>query len=415
MRTIDPSGRPGSPEQLKPQRAIPRKILTVLGTRPEAIKLAPLARLLAAEEGVEHVLCSTGQHRHMLAQVFQAFDIRPGIDLDLMAAGGTLPKLAGAVTAGVGEVLAGFPADLVIVQGDTTTALGAALAAYCMRVPVAHMEAGLRTGDLLAPWPEEGNRRMIAGIAERHFAPTPRSRDNLLAESITSGRILVTGNTGVDALLLMRRRIEEDTGLAADCRQAFPWLDEDAASGRRLVLVTGHRRENFGEGLAGVFEAVARLSRRGDVRIVYPVHLNPNVLGPARALLGGLDNVHLIDPLPYHRMVHLMARAHLIVTDSGGIQEEAPALGVPVLVTRDVTERPEATDAGTARLVGTDTARILAEATALLDDPLRHAEMARAHNPFGDGNASRRIVDDLLGRTVSPFLPARTRQPETAI
>jgi len=369
------------------------RVTTVFGTRPEAIKLAPLAALLDAGEEVEHVLCSTGQHRDMLAPVLDLFGLVPAHDLGIGAIGADgLPRLSAAIVAGVGDLLRRVPTDVVVVQGDTATALGGALAAHYSGVAVAHVEAGLRTGDLAAPWPEEGNRRMIGTLASLHFAPTERAAANLRAEGIPSSRIHVTGNTGIDALLATRNRLRVERDLADDARNAFPFLDPD----RRLMLVTGHRRENFGAGLADVFAALIRLSERSDVQIVYPVHLNPNVAEPAAETLGSLPNIHLIAPQPYHRMIHLMEGAHLIVTDSGGIQEEAPTLGVPVLVTRAVTERQEALDAGSAVLVGTDTDRIVNEATRLLDDPAHRRRMAEVRNPFGDGRASARIVEILI-------------------
>lgn len=373
----------------RPQRF---HVLTVLGTRPEAIKLAPLAARFDAHPDVEHALCSTGQHREMLDQVLTLFGMTPTHALQVAGGGGSLPDLGAAITAGVGELLSRFPADMVVVQGDTATALGGALAAYYRGIPIAHVEAGLRTGNLAAPWPEEGNRRMIGSIAAWHFAPTERAAVNLRAEGIAPARIRVTGNTGIDALLSMRDRLRADDALAADAAGPFGFLDP----GRKMVLMTGHRRENFGSGLAGVFDALIELSRRPDVQIVYPVHLNPNVADPAARILGNRPTVHLIEPQPYHRMIHLMERAHLIITDSGGIQEEAPALGVPVLVTREVTERQEALEAGTALLVGTDTTRILEEAQALLDQPERRRRMAEARNPFGDGHAAVRIVETLV-------------------
>lgn len=368
------------------------KVLTVLGTRPEAIKLAPLAALFDGHDAVTHALCTTGQHREMLDQVLTLFNLTPTHALQVASGCGTLPDLAAAITAGVGQVLSNFPADLVVVQGDTATALGGALAAYYQGIPVVHVEAGLRTGNLTAPWPEEGNRRMIGSIATWHFAPTQQAAANLRAEGIASDRIRVTGNTGIDALLSMRDRLRADPVLAADAAAPFGFLD----SSRKMVLMTGHRRENFGSGLASVFDALIGLSRRPDIQIVYPVHLNPKVADPAARALGSCPNIRLVEPQPYHRMIHLMERARLIITDSGGIQEEAPALGVPVLVTREVTERQEALDAGTALLVGTDAARILEEAQALLDQPERHRRMAQAGTPFGDGHAAARIVDTLL-------------------
>ncbi|HZH25928.1 MAG TPA: UDP-N-acetylglucosamine 2-epimerase (non-hydrolyzing) [Azospirillaceae bacterium] len=378
------------------------RILTVLGTRPEAIKLAPLVALLEQRKDVIHAVCSTGQQKEMLEQALELFRIRPRFDLNVSASVRSLPHGAAAIISGVGDVLADFPADLVIVQGDTSSALGGAMAAHLRGVPVAHVEAGLRTGNLKAPWPEEGNRRMIAPIASWHFAPTRQAAANLLAEGVDPATVTVTGNTGIDTLLDMRRRLGRDRALRADCQRAFPFLDP----AKRMILVTGHRRENFGPGLERVFDALAALSLGRDVQIVYPVHLNPNVAAPAERALGELANVHLIGPQPYHRMIHLMERAHLIITDSGGIQEEAPTLGVPVLVTREVTERPEALDAGSAILVGTDPRRIVREAEDLLNDPDRRRRMAGVQNPFGDGRASERIVAALVRqRTVPSKMP----------
>ena len=354
--------------------------------------MAPLMRRLAATPGLEPRLCATGQHREMLDQVLSLFGLVPDIDLDVMRAGQDLVDVSSAVTRGLRDVFADWLPELVLVHGDTNTAFAAALAAYYHRVPVAHVEAGLRTGDLLSPWPEEGNRRLIGALAARHYAPTLTARDNLLAENVDPSRVLVTGNTVIDALLSITGRLEREPGLAAEAAREFDFLDGT----KRLVLVTGHRRENLGEGLERVCTALARLARRPDVQIVYPVHPNPAVRAPVEARLGGVANVHLVAPLGYLPFVHLMGRAHLLVTDSGGLQEEAPALGTPVLVTRSTTERPEALAAGTARLVGTDTARIVAEATRLLDDDVHHARMSQAANPFGRGDACRLIVEDIL-------------------
>lgn len=368
--------------------------MVVFGTRPEAIKMAPVVSALKATPGVETLVCVTAQHRQMLDQVLELFGLVPDDDLDLMAPGQTLPDLFSRILTGMSGVLAARRPDLVLVHGDTSTTLATALAAFYARVPVGHVEAGLRTGDLQAPWPEEANRRLTAPLATLHFAPTARSRANLLAEGIPEGQVHVTGNTVIDALLSVVARIDADPALAGGLASRFPWLDPS----RKLVLVTGHRRENFGEGFEQMCLAIRDLAGRGDTQVVYPVHLNPNVQAPVNRILGGIGGVQLVEPLDYLPFVYLMSRAHLILTDSGGIQEEAPSLGKPVLVMRDTTERPEAVEAGTVRLVGTDRARIVAEASRLLDDPGAHAAMARAHNPYGDGRSARRIADLVAGR-----------------
>lgn len=367
-------------------------VLTIFGTRPEAIKLAPVVRAFASTPGVRHSLCVTGQHRQMLDQVLAVFDLRPDHDLDIMRPGQDLTHVTTAVLEGLGQVLDRLKPDWVIVQGDTTTAFAAALAAFYRQIDVAHVEAGLRTGNIYSPWPEEMNRRLTGQIARLHFPPTEAAARNLLREGIAEDRMLVTGNTVIDALAWVAARLDADPALSARLAEAFSWLDP----ARRLILVTGHRRENFDGGLARVCAALARLAARGDVEIVYPVHLNPKVQEPARRVLGSSPGVHLIEPQDYLPFVHLMRRAHLIITDSGGIQEEAPGLGKPVLVTRDTTERPEAIAAGTARLVGTDTEAIVAAAAELLDDPAAYARMAQAKNPFGDGRAAGRIVSRLI-------------------
>lgn len=364
------------------------RVLTVFGTRPEAIKLAPVILALSAMPGVEQVLCATGQHREMLDQVLPAFGLRPDHDLATMRPSQDLARLTGAVLEGVGQVIEAVRPDWVVVQGDTTSCFAAALAAFYRRVRVAHVEAGLRTGDLDSPWPEEANRRLAGQIASLHFPPTALAAGNLRAEGIAPDRILVTGNTVIDALRLMRDRLAADAGLRGSLAAQFGWRDPS----RRLILVTGHRRENLDGGLERVCGALAQLARRGDVQIVYPLHLNPAVQRTARAVLADREAVHLIPPLDYLPFVHLMHEAHLIVTDSGGVQEEAPGLGKPVLVTRDTTERPEAIAAGTARLVGTDGARLVKEATALLEDEAAYRAMARAANPYGDGQAAGRIA-----------------------
>lgn len=363
------------------------KLLAVIGTRPEAIKMAPLLLALRREPGVKPILCVTGQHREMLGPALATFGFVPDLDLDLMEAGQSLNALAGRCILALENVFADVAPDRVLVHGDTTTALATAIAAFHCRLPVAHVEAGLRTGDLLRPFPEEMNRRTIDGIADLLFAPTARAKSNLQAERVR-GRIVVTGNTGVDALHLALAMTGGEHPLSA--------LDP----GRKLVVVTGHRRESFGEGMAGICTALAMLARRDDVEIVYPVHLNPMVKGPVEAALGREANICLLPPLDHLPLVRLMQRAALILTDSGGIQEEAPSLGKPVLVMRDVTERPEGVEAGLARLVGTEPERIVSEAGAILDGK---SEYPGGPNPYGDGEASGRIVNALLGRPVEEF------------
>jgi len=363
------------------------KVLAVFGTRPEAIKMAPVVQELAAADDFEVAVCVTAQHREMLDQVLQLFAIEPQFDLNLMKAGQDLYDITASVLEGLKPVLRSFAPDLVLVHGDTTTTLAGSLAAYYEKILVAHVEAGLRTGNIYSPWPEEINRKVAGAIATLHFAPTTRSRDNLLAEGVSPERIVVTGNTVIDALLEVVSLLRTDEALSAEMRERFA-LDP----AKRTILVTGHRRESFGGGFERICEALARLSERGDVEIVYPVHLNPNVKGPVEERLGHLANVHLVAPQEYLPFVYLMDNAHVILTDSGGVQEEAPSLGKPVLVMRETTERPEAVDAGTVKLVGTDVDVIVDETCRLLDDPVAYAAMSRAHNPYGDGRAAGRIV-----------------------
>lgn len=368
------------------------RVLTILGTRPDAIKLAPVVQALAAAPAVASCLCVTGQHRRMLDQVLEVFGLVPDHDLDIMKADQDLTHVTTAVLAGLAPVLDQVRPDWVIVQGDTTTALAAALAAFYHHARVAHVEAGLRTSDILAPWPEEMNRRAIAQIASLHFPPTEAAAANLRREGVPEDRILVTGNTVIDALHQVAARLDTDPMQAARFAQEFGWLDPT----RRLILVTGHRRESFDGGLARICRALVTLARRGDVQIVYPVHPNPRVVQVVQSMLAQEPAIHLIPPQEYVPFVQLMRRAHLIVTDSGGVQEEAPGLGKPVLVTRDTTERPEAIAAGTAALIGTSEDALVGAATRLLDDPVAHAAMAQARNPFGDGAAAQRIVARLL-------------------
>jgi UDP-N-acetylglucosamine 2-epimerase (non-hydrolysing) len=377
---------------------VPVRVLTIFGTRPEAIKLAPVVQALSARPGIAHTLCVTGQHRQMLDQVLGIFGLTPDHDLDIMRPGQDLTHVTTAVLEGLGAVLDHVRPDWVIVQGDTTTAFAASLAAFYRKIPLAHVEAGLRTGNIHSPWPEEMNRRLTGQIATLHFPPTEGAAANLRREGVPEDRMLVTGNTVIDALQWVAAKLDSDPALAASIGAQFAWLDQ----GRKLILVTGHRRESFDGGLARICRALAWLGRRGDVQIVYPVHLNPTVQATATALLGESPAVHLLPPLDYLPFVHLMRRAHLIITDSGGIQEEAPTFGKPVLVTRDATERPEAIAAGTARLVGTSEQALVDAASELLDDAAAHAAMARARNPFGDGRAATRIVARLMQEARTP-------------
>lgn len=366
----------------------------VFGTRPEAIKMAPVVKALQTVDRVKLTVnvCVTAQHRSMLDQVLDLFSIKPDFDLDLMKNRQDLTQITVGVLSGLQGVLAECKPDLVLVHGDTTTTFAASLAAYYQQIDVAHVEAGLRTRNIYSPWPEEMNRRLTGGIARYHFAPTEQAKQNLLAEAVPAENIYVTGNTVVDALLETTQKIQADSGLAESLARRFDFLDP----AKKLILVTGHRRESFGQGFENICIALRRIAERNDIQIVYPVHLNPNVSTPVKRTLGGLDNVVLLDPLEYLPFVYLMSRSYLIITDSGGIQEEAPSLGKPVLVMRDTTERPEAVDAGTVRLVGTDSDRIVAETLGLLDDNAQYQHMARAHNPYGDGLAARRIVGELI-------------------
>lgn len=363
------------------------RVLTVFGTRPEAIKMAPVVRALEAAPGVESLLCLSGQHADMVAPVVDLFGLRVDRDLKVMRAAQGLTHITSAVLIGMETALAEMKPDYVLVHGDTTTTMAATMAAFYAQIPVGHVEAGLRTHNLKSPWPEEGNRQITGRLASLHFAPTAMARDNLLAEQTPPENIHVTGNTVIDALFYVRDHVL--TGpIAAGIEKEFAWLDNS----KRLILVTGHRRENFDGGLERVCKALARLAARGDCEVVYPLHLNPRVRETANQVLKGQAGVHLIDPVSYLPFVWLMSRAEIIITDSGGIQEEGPSLGKPVLVTRDTTERPEAVDAGTVRLVGTDGELLEAETTRLLDDRAAYEAMARAHNPYGDGLAAGRIL-----------------------
>ena len=371
---------------------MPRKISIIFGTRPEAIKLCPLVLAMRESPSLEPHVCVTGQHREMLAQVLEAFDITPDVDLGLMRTNQTLGGLTSRAVAAIDAYLDEARPDLVVVQGDTTTVLCAALCAYYHQIPVAHVEAGLRTGDKFAPFPEEMNRVLASRLTDLHFAPTDTARLNLLKEGVDADRVHVTGNTVIDALLIAVDKVRQTPPRVDD----LPADLQPGADGPRLVLITGHRRENFGDGFDAICHAIADLAARfPDVHFVYPVHLNPNVREPVGRILGQAtaDNVHLIAPLPYLPFVAMMDRATLLLTDSGGVQEEAPSLGKPVLVMRATTERPEAVNAGTARLVGADRRRIVESVSQLLTDPAAYAAMAQAINPYGDGHACRRIVE----------------------
>ncbi|WP_313226834.1 non-hydrolyzing UDP-N-acetylglucosamine 2-epimerase [Stutzerimonas chloritidismutans] len=367
------------------------KTLCVFGTRPEAIKMAPLALALNADPRFDAKVCVTGQHRQMLDQVLDLFDLIPDFDLNIMKPGQDLSDVTSAILKGMKQVFSDFKPDVVLVHGDTATTFASTLAAYYHQIPVAHVEAGLRTGNMYSPWPEEGNRKLTGALATLHFAPTETSRHNLLREGIKNG-IEVTGNTVIDALLQVVTKLQKEVTLQQSLDRKFDFIRPDS----RLVLVTGHRRESFGGGFERICQALAETATAfPDIEIVYPVHLNPNVSEPVNRLLAGIDNIHLIEPLDYLPFVYLMNRAYLILTDSGGIQEEAPSLGKPVLVMRDTTERPEAVEAGTVKLVGTDVAAIRNGLSTLLTDERTYQSMAYAHNPYGDGKACLRIIDTL--------------------
>lgn len=372
-----------------------RKVLVVFGTRPEAIKMAPVVREISTRDKLDIKVCVTAQHRSMLDQVLSLFEINPDFDLNLMSTSQTLEGISARILESLSKVLETEQPQLVLVHGDTTTTSMASLACFYKRIPVAHVEAGLRTGNLYSPWPEELNRRLTGLVAHLHFAPTTTSQANLLAERVDPTTIEVTGNTVIDALLHVSERLAKDEALSAPLNERFAFLN----SNRKLVLVTGHRRENFGDGMREICAALLALSKRPDVEIVYAVHLNPNVKAPVETTLGNQPNIHLIPPQDYLSFVYLMKRSHIILTDSGGIQEEAPSLGKPVLVMRDTTERPEAVDAGTARLVGAVATNIVAGIVELLDDAAAYSAMSNRGNPYGDGRASQRIaqrIDDFL-------------------
>ena len=370
-----------------------KKILVVFGTRPEAIKMVPVFLELKKHTLFETRLCVTAQHRQMLDPVLELFKVNPDHDLNVMRQGQSLGDVTSNILKGLDQVISEFQPHMILVHGDTATTFATSLAAYFRRVAVGHVEAGLRTGNLYSPWPEEGNRKLTGVLSQLHFAPTETAKNNLLNEGVAEAKVHVTGNTVIDALLWAKGKLESDQALLASISRSFPMLRKDA----RMVLITGHRRENFGIGFENICRAIQELARElPDVDFVYPVHLNPNVREPVNRILSGAVNIHLVEPQEYLPFVWLMSRACLILTDSGGIQEEAPSLGKPVLVMRDTTERTEAVASGTARLVGAEQCRIVAGVRSLLKDPVAYQAMASIRNPYGDGAASRRIVEQLL-------------------
>jgi UDP-N-acetylglucosamine 2-epimerase (non-hydrolysing) len=376
------------------------KVLVIFGTRPEAVKCFPVVQELRKLNGVDVRVCVTAQHRQMLDQILNLVEIEPDYDLNLMREKSSLTDLTNDVLSALGEVLMRESPDRILVQGDTTTTMAAALAAFYRKIPVGHIEAGLRSWNNYSPWPEEVNRRIVSTIADLHFAPTIQARDNLLKENVAPDRVYVTGNTVIDALLEIRKRLANykhgSTALASILQAA-------RLAGRRILVVTSHRRENWGAGVAEICRAIRAIADRGDVEIVFPLHLNPNIQVPVREALGQHPRINLVDPMDYLPFVALMEASYLILTDSGGVQEEAPALGKPVLVLRDNTERPEGIAAGNARLVGVSAERIITEARRLLDDPVQYSVMSQSHNPYGDGRAAARIAKHVLG-----WLPIET-------
>lgn len=379
-----------------------KNIFIVFGTRPEAIKMAPVVKALQSRSEIKTTVCVTAQHRQMLDQVLDLFDITPAIDLNLMQANQDLADITSRALVGLRDSFRNVKPDAVLVHGDTTTALAAAMAAFYTGIPVGHVEAGLRTHDIHSPFPEEFNRQVISKVARWHFAPTVNSEKNLLDEGVAPESIHVTGNTVIDALLWTLDRLGADQGHGQKIQQLlnhllpFKWQDQ------RFILMTGHRRENFGSGFIQICDAVRNLAQRyPDVHIVYPVHLNPNVREPVLSRLGNLSNVHLLDPLQYEPFSLLLSHCYFVLTDSGGIQEEAPSLGKPVLVMRQTTERPEAVEAGTVELVGTDVDHIVRACTRLIDEPAYYRKMSEAHNPYGDGHAANRIADLMVSWSVS--------------
>lgn len=366
-----------------------KKILTIFGTRPEAIKMAPLVKALQHSTQLESKVCVTAQHREMLDQVLQLFNIHPDFDLNIMKSGQDLTDITVAILKELRTLFQSYKPDLILVHGDTATTFAASLAAYYQKIKIGHIEAGLRTGNIYSPWPEEANRKLTGALSNYHFAPTTAAQENLLKENIASKNILITGNTVIDALLTVVKKIQSDHSLSEALSKQFPFLQPTD----RFILVTGHRRENFGGGFERICLALAKIAEKYPaIKIIYPVHLNPNVQEPVHRLLSHLPNIHLISPLDYLPFVYLMNRAYIILTDSGGIQEEAPSLGKPVLVMRETTERPEAVEAGTVKLVGTNSDLIISSVSDLLESQQTYEKMSFAHNPFGDGSACAKIV-----------------------
>ncbi len=387
------------------------RTLSVFGTRPEVIKMAPVVKHLASHKAFDSQVCVTGQHRQMLNPFLDLFQINPNFDLEVMKPGQTLSELTANILNSFSPVLREVSPDVVLVHGDTTTTFAATLAAYYHRIPVAHVEAGLRTGNIFLPWPEEANRKLTGALAQFHFAPTALSRNNLLSEGVSEKTIYVTGNTVVDALFDVLGQLEANPSLEQQLASEFPFLSPE----RKMILVTGHRRESFGEGFKQICQALAMIaSKFSEIDIVYPVHLNPEVQKPVKTLLSHQSNIYLIEPIDYLPFVYLMRSSYFILTDSGGIQEEAPSLGKPVLVMRDRTERPEAVDAGTVRLVGTNPEKILSDVTRLLEDAEHYQKMSRAQNPYGDGQASQRIVTH-LSHAFESKIPASRQSSEMLV
>ena len=369
-----------------------KRVLTVFGTRPEAIKMAPVVLELKNDKRFESRVCVTGQHREMLDQVLDIFKINPDYDLNVMKENQSLEKMFSEILLNLSNVYDEFKPDIVLVHGDTSTTFAASLAAFYKKIKIGHVEAGLRTGDLLSPWPEEGNRKLTGVLADFHFCPTKISKNNLEKENIDSRRITVTGNTVIDALLKAVELIKSNKKLNENLSNFFSFIDKS----KKIILVTGHRRENFGDGFINICESLKKLAvKNSNIEIIYPVHLNPSVKKPVYDILSGYKNIHLIKPLEYLQFVYLMSKSHLIITDSGGIQEEAPSLGKPVLVMRNTTERPEAVDAGTVKLVGTNTDEIVKQTENLIFNEDEYIKMSQSHNPYGDGQSSKRICDSL--------------------
>ncbi|MFD1747282.1 non-hydrolyzing UDP-N-acetylglucosamine 2-epimerase [Rhizobium helianthi] len=368
------------------------RVLILFGTRPEAIKMAPVISVLRNTPGITPIVCFTGQHRAMALSVMEVFGITPDIDLNVMKPGQTLEGLTADLMMALQPVFEEQKPDMVLVQGDTTTAMVGALAAFYRHVPVGHVEAGLRTGDMGQPWPEEANRRIIGIMAKRHYTPTRLASENLRREGVSDSDIIETGNPVVDALLFMRNRLQTEAALREKMASVFDWINPV----KKLVLVTGHRRESFGKGFEEICLAIREIADSTDADVVYPVHLNPNVREPVKRILGSASNVRLLEPLAYDEFIYLMDKSDLILTDSGGIQEEAPSFGTPVLIMRETSERREAIDAGVARLVGANAERIVEETRKLLLDEAAYSAMSRVHNPFGDGTASLKIAEDIL-------------------